>query len=56
MLWIYYQFQPDFVVKHEDETNDQYFFHLPMEHTIEVLYLTENPKITGVVSKGYKNQ
>ncbi len=56
MFWIYYQFHPDFVVRHHDETKDQYFFRLPMGQTLDVLYLPESPQVTGVIGKGPRNQ
>jgi hypothetical protein len=49
MYWAYYQFHPDFVGRHYDETKDQYFFNLPTGHTIEVLYLPESPQVTAVI-------
>ncbi len=49
MFWIYYQFHPDFVAKHHDETKDQYFFRLPIGYTLEVLFLPAKPQVTGVV-------
>jgi len=45
---IYYQFHPDFVVKHHDETEEQSFFKLPIGSKIDVLYLEKSPQITGV--------
>ncbi len=56
LYWIYYQFHPDFIVRHQDETPDRYFFQLPVGHTLEVLYLPESPQVTGVMEKRHRDQ
>jgi hypothetical protein len=56
LYWIYYQFHPDFVARHQDETQDRYFFQLPIGHTLEVLYLPESPQVTGVMGRGRRDQ
>jgi hypothetical protein len=47
--FIYYQFHSDFVAKYLDSTKGLRFFNLSMGDTLPVLYLPENPEVTGVV-------
>jgi hypothetical protein len=47
---IYYQFQPDFIVKYADFTEDRQFFNIPLGGQLAVRYLPENPEINGLIS------
>lgn len=47
--FLYYQFQPDFVVQYQDVTPNQQFFRTPLGDSLSVLYLPEKPELTGVV-------
>jgi cytochrome bd-type quinol oxidase subunit 2 len=46
---VFYQFRPDFVVKHVDETSDQRFYRLALGSQVPVLFLEDDPTITGLV-------
>jgi hypothetical protein len=46
---VYYQFQPDFIVKYTDFTTDRRFFNTPLGGKLSALYLSENPETTGLI-------
>jgi hypothetical protein len=46
---IYYQFRPDFVVRHIDGTPSPRLFKLPMGAALPILFLSEKPEVTGIV-------
>lgn len=45
-LYIYYQFQPEFKIQHQDATPDQRYFSLPDGAEIDVLYLKDKPHVS----------
>jgi hypothetical protein len=49
LMYIFYQFQPDFVVKYQDTTKNARFYKQAEGAEITVRYLAENPQVTVVV-------
>jgi hypothetical protein len=47
---VYYQFQPDFIVKYTDLSPDRRFFDIPVGGKLSVRYWTKNPEINGVIT------
>lgn len=49
LLYVFYQFRPDFVVRFQDSAKHPRLYSQPIGSEITVYYLPENPEISGIL-------
>lgn len=48
LYYIYFQFEPGFVVKYNDDSRNQQYYRIPLNDTLRIRYLPDNPEVCGV--------
>lgn len=49
ILYVFYQFRPDFVVRLQDSNHNPVFYPLPLGSKVSVVYLAERPEVSTLV-------